>query len=282
MSEGGADHSVGFGVRLVGDGQARAAIGASSSQIFPSGRMPGGSFADCLLDGLVGAVAPGPGQADSLNGSCGGTAQKGKISLISRARWRNHNVADASARGFLVSDDDGAIAARPRRSRQTRRRPASLAMLAFTNCMNSASWPGLERDERRRPRVLKNTRAWMVMPKWAWALPMMPRRMLASSGEGLSRSLPWRVRVVISTTECSGMKRRGRGEQAWRDSQQVTDPVRADLRHDQGHLVPSPHVVAFSCKARAVSSRWLGGACARMPGTWWITFCRMCLFDSSC
>jgi hypothetical protein len=32
-----------------------------------------------------------------------------------------------------------------------------------------------------------------------------------SSGEGLSNSLPCKVRVVISTRECSGMKRRGRG-----------------------------------------------------------------------
>jgi hypothetical protein len=37
-------------------------------------------------------------------------------------------------------------------------------MLAFTNCMNLASWPALEGERRKWAWVERNTKAWMVMP----------------------------------------------------------------------------------------------------------------------
>src|ERR1019366_5142464 len=54
----------------------------------------------------------------------------------------------------------------------------------------------------------------------------MPRTSSVSSGDGLSNSLPCRVRVVTSTMECSGTKRSGRGIPNYRpDTAEVASPV---------------------------------------------------------
>jgi hypothetical protein len=50
------------------------------------------------------------------------------------------------------------------------------------------------------------------------AFAMTPRMISVSSGEGLRRSLPWKVRVVTSTRAFAGTKRRGLAMPGFRQS----------------------------------------------------------------
>jgi hypothetical protein len=58
----------------------------------------------------------------------------------------------------------------------------------------------------------------MAMPYRPWALPMTPRMISVSSGEGLRRSLLWIARVVTSTRAFAGTKRRGLAMTGFRQS----------------------------------------------------------------
>jgi len=90
-----------------------------------------------------------------------------------------------------------------------------LAMLAFTNCMNFASWPALDGDRRKWAWVETRTKAWMAMPDRPWALLMScysvdsaiagQRGTVGAAGAGLrpvavtaSRAIPDRVALVAA------------------------------------------------------------------------------------
>ena len=88
MAEGGGDQHVRFGAKLVADRLAGGKIRLLEPQIFRRwGRQADPSLSRSV-SGAADAVEGGPGQAGALNGSCGGKAQSGNMSLISRARSR--------------------------------------------------------------------------------------------------------------------------------------------------------------------------------------------------
>jgi hypothetical protein len=88
----GDDPNTRFVVKLAAIGQPRVTIIAAGQQIFHRWQTLSGTF-PWPLAGRAGQQRDAwPGQAVSLRGSCGGKAQRGNMSLISRARSRRRRA----------------------------------------------------------------------------------------------------------------------------------------------------------------------------------------------